>query len=204
MQMAAGTIIGTIYVVGGRARDGTALARVDAYRVATNSWSQVASLPSARANPNGASVINGKLYVTGGTNQNGGSTRTLFVYDTVTKRWSRKADVPRPSCDGEQGVIRGQLYVYTGCYASDNAGAVFFRYDPNTDSWLRRAAPPNDHKSGAAAVIDGRFHLATGFRPGCGTTRCDDLHSELDVYDPSTNTWKTKRPIPHKVYGATA
>jgi N-acetylneuraminic acid mutarotase len=204
MQMAAGTISGTTYVVGGRARDGAALSRVDAYRVATNTWSQVASLPSARANPNGATMINGKLYVTGGSNQAGGSTRTLFVYDPEMNRWTRKADMPRPSCGGDQGMIGGMLYVYTGCYASDNAGAVLFRYNPNTDTWMMRAAPPNDHKDGAGAVVNGRFHLVSGFRLGCGATRCDDLHSELDVYNPATNTWMTRRPIPQKVSGASA
>jgi N-acetylneuraminic acid mutarotase len=203
-RMAAGTINGTIYVVGGQARGGGALSRVDAYRVATNTWSQVASLPSARANPNGATMINGKLYVSGGTNQAGGSTRTLFVYDPEMNRWTRKADVPAPSCGGDQGMIGGMLYVYTGCYASDNAGAVFFRYNPNTDTWMRRAAPPNDHHDGAGAVVNGRFHLVSGFQPGCGPERCAASHSEHNVYNPATNSWMTRRPIPRFTSGASA
>jgi N-acetylneuraminic acid mutarotase len=204
MQMAAGTINGIVYVVGGRDRSGNALSRVDAYRVATNTWSQVASLPSARANPDGATMINGKLYVSGGTNRAGGATRTLFVYDPGMDRWTRKADIPAPSCGGDQGMIGGMLYVYTGCYASDNAGAVFFRYNPKNDTWMRRAAPPNDHKDGAGAVVNGRFHLVSGFQPGCGATRCDALHSELDVYNPATNSWMTRQPIPRSTSGASA
>jgi N-acetylneuraminic acid mutarotase len=65
--MAAGTINGIIYLVGGNSSQFTAIARVNAYNVATKTWSEVQSLPGGRAEPNGASVIKGKLYVTGGT-----------------------------------------------------------------------------------------------------------------------------------------
>jgi N-acetylneuraminic acid mutarotase len=195
-SMAAGTINGTIYVVGGWRRDMTPLARVDAYRVATNTWSQVASLPSARAEVNGASMINGKLYVTGGSDRNRTATRTLFVYDPQTNRWTRKADMPRPSCDGDQGVIAGMLYVYTGCYAKDNAGMVFFRYNPMNDSWARRAAPPVDHHWGAGAVANGKFYLAGGFKPSCNL-QCIGNHSEVSAYNPATNTWMAKSLMPN-------
>jgi N-acetylneuraminic acid mutarotase len=200
-SMAAGTISGTIYVVGGRRRDLSALARVDAYNVAANTWSQVASIPSARVEPNGATVIQGKLYVAGGLNRDGRSTKTLFVYDPGTNSWSRKADMPQAGgCGGAQGVISGQLYVYTGCYAAGNMGRVFFRYNPTNNSWVTRAAPPVDHRSGAGGVVDGQFYLAGGFKPfACGVNgqpaECDEVHRQLDVYNPATNTWMTRAPM---------
>lgn len=104
--MVAGTINGIIYVVGGQHIDWNTfrtrlLARVDAYNVATDTWSQVASMPGAREALNGASVINGRLYVTGGRSSaltpEGfyKPTKTLFVYDPGTNRWTRKADMPQ-------------------------------------------------------------------------------------------------------------
>jgi len=206
-SMAAGTINGIVYVVGGQRRDGVALARVDAYNVATNTWSQVASLPGARVDPNGASMINGKLYVTGGSNGAGNRTRTLFVYDPGTNSWARKADMPRVSCGGDQGVIDGRLYVYTGCYSANSMGNVFFRYNPGTDTWVTRAAPPVDHHRGAGTVVNGRFYLASGFKLVQETptnSEFEDLNAQLDVYNPATNSWTTRRNVQQKVSGAAA
>lgn len=206
--MAAGTINGIVYVVGGLSRDLKSLARVDAYRVATDTWSQVATMPGARAKPNGASVINGRLYVTGGSNATGVATRTLFVYDPGANTWSRQADIPQGGCGGSQGVIGGRLYVYTGCYAEESEG-VFFRYDPASNGWLRRAAPPTDHKGGAGGVINGKFYLVGGFKVlNCAVDDqpaiCDDLDNALHVYDPATNSWTSKAFIPVKLVGMSA
>jgi N-acetylneuraminic acid mutarotase len=197
MYMAAGTINGVIYVVGGRGREDATLRRVDAYNVSTNTWSQVAPLPGARAHPNGASMINGKLYVTGGSNRDDKWTKTLFVYDPRTNSWTRKADMPRTSCDGDQGVIGGQLYVYTGCNASTNAGAVFFRYNPTTDSWVKRAAPPTDHANGAGTAVGGRFYLAGGYKEctECGEPGIFESSYDHHAYNPATNSWTTKAQL---------
>ncbi len=204
--MAAGTINGIIYVVGGRRRSEPAtLARLDAYHMATNTWTQKASLPASREKLNGASVINGKLYVSGGLNKDHRGTRTLFVYDPVTNSWSRKADMPHTTCWGSQGAIGGRLYVYvpglggelppSTCYPSRKGR--FFRYDPATNTWITRAAPPTDHKYGASGVIDGKFYLAGGYKVSpCRTNGepadCEEADDALDVYDPVSNTWTTK------------
>jgi N-acetylneuraminic acid mutarotase len=206
--MAAGTINGIIYVAGGQRSGGMALARVDAYNPATDTWSAAASMPGARAEPHGASMIGGKLYVTGGWNASGVSTRTLFVYDPGTNTWSRKADIPQPGCGGTQGVINGQLYVYTGCYATGAFG-VFFRYDPGSNTWLRRAAPPTDHLQGAGGVINGKLYLVGGWKASSCEVNgepaiCDDLDNALHVYNPATNAWTRKAFIAVKRTGMSA
>jgi N-acetylneuraminic acid mutarotase len=182
---AAGAINGKVYVAGGWGRTNP-VARVDAYNIATDTWTQVASMPAARAHVNGGTVINGKLYVSGGINRSGLQTRSLFVYDPATNRWTQKADMPRSSCGGDQGVIAGRLYVYTGCQAQNTMGAVFFRYNPSTNTWVQRAAPPIDHSSGAGDAMGGKFYLNGGF--SC----CDGNTYNLDIYDPATNKWTTR------------
>jgi N-acetylneuraminic acid mutarotase len=202
--MAAGSINGIIYVAGGLRADQRVLARVDAYNVATNTWSMVAPLPMARAEPHGATMIGGKLYVSGGTNANVMPTRTLFVYDPTANTWTRKADVPQSGCGGTQGVINGQLYVYTGCFV-DERSSVMFRYDPATNAWITRAAPPTGHKGGAGAVINGKFYLVGGYkRCGGESPSCIDLDNSLHVYDPMTNSWTAKAHIPVKRTGISA
>lgn len=203
--MVAATLSGRIYVAGGEHTDwdnmrSRLLSRVDAYNVATNSWSQVASMPGARYNANGASVINGRIYVTGGFNNLQTSqglrkpTKTLFVYDPGSNTWTRRADMPQPGCSGVQGIIAGKLYVYMPPLRACDpfaAGSVarFYRYDPATDSWVQRAVPPGASQGGAGGVINGKFYLAAQ-----GT--------QLQVYDPGSNAWTMRAPIPQARSGA--
>jgi N-acetylneuraminic acid mutarotase len=203
--MSAGAINGVIYVVGGNHIDRNSfesrvLARVDAYAVATDRWSRVASLPGPREGPNGASVIGGKLYVTGGRSNARTPqgflkpTRTLFVYDPATNGWTRKADMPQAGCGGVQGVIGGKLYVFMPsvrwCDPAGNGGtaARFYRYEPATDRWLSRAVPPSsaawpEARSGTGGAINGKFYLV-------------GPNAQLHVYDPAGNSWQAKAAMP--------
>ncbi len=192
-SMVAGTINGIIYVVGGVHTNGTTsrgLSRVDAYNVATDTWSQMASMPGVREAPNGASVINGKLYVTGGLNNQRTAaglpkpTKTLFVYNPGTNSWARKADMPQAGGFGAQGVINGKLYVYVPPIRPfADTDQQFYRYNPATDTWVRRAVPPvpgdETLTGGTGGAINGKFYLA-------------GLDSRLHVYDPTNDTWKTR------------
>jgi N-acetylneuraminic acid mutarotase len=205
IRMAAGAINDIIYVVGGIGIDWTTnrarhLARADAYKIATNSWSRVASMPRGREFPNGASAINGKLYVTGGIDNEDRPTKTLFVYDPMTNSWRRKADMPQPGCAGVQGVIDRKLYVYMfGCdrFSSDVV-VRFYRYNPATDTWVMRALPPSQILSSSGGVIGGKFYIAAAYS---GTREPTPLY----VYDPVSNTWQTKASMSqprHDMVGA--
>jgi N-acetylneuraminic acid mutarotase len=191
IELVAGTINGVIYVVGGDASADyppRLVKNVDAYNVASNTWSHRQELPGARSRMNGASVINGNLYVTGGVRRVPGGgfifTRVTFAYNPRTNRWSRKADMPVGGSDGVQGVIRGQLYVYLPNF--NDAGALL-RYTPATDRWVTLAPPPAGHAAGMGGVINGRFYLAGGCcEPNLSATRT------LSAYNPNTNSWTTK------------
>jgi hypothetical protein len=56
--------------------------------------------------------------------------------------------------------------------------------------WVARPQAPHYHTSGAGGVINGKFYVAGGF-DGLGNPE-----TALDVYDPSTNSWKTLAPLP--------
>jgi N-acetylneuraminic acid mutarotase len=193
--MVAGTINSIIYVVAGLAPTGTLppfflTSTVQAYRVATNTWSLKKSLPAPRAQLNGASVINGRLYVTGGSNSAVVPvvpTKTLYVYTPGTNTWARKADLPQAGWNGAQGVIAGLLYVYVGRTQNQEDG--FFRYTPITNTWIRLAPPPTEHSNAAVGVIGGKFYLAGGQTSVA-------ISKALDVYNPATNTWTTRAPMP--------
>jgi N-acetylneuraminic acid mutarotase len=198
--MAAGTVNNTIYVAGGVLSPVGITARVDAYNVATNTWSQIKSLPSRIHGPYGVSALNGRLYVAGGympsaeDDWSGGNpSRALFEYTPATNSWVRKRPLPAsvfetPYCEGgAQGVIGGRLYIYVPC-GGGYPGGRLLRYNPATDSYVWLPGPPVKHDAGGAGVINGKFYLASG-----GAAALNRL---LHVYNPATNAWTTKARLP--------
>ncbi|HEX6434356.1 MAG TPA: kelch repeat-containing protein [Gemmatimonadales bacterium] len=184
----AATLDGVIYVVGGQTFARNGLSRVEAYDVASNTWSTVQPLPNPRFLMNGVSAIAGRLYVAGGHNGRSEPVRTLYVYNPRTNTWSSKADLPVGGGCGAQGVIDGELYVYVGC-SSGSEPPHFYRYNRVTDRWTTLAPPHSDHHLGEGGAVAGKFYLV-GSRSGVIT---EDL---LEVYDPATNTWTFKASMP--------
>lgn len=189
-QVKGGVLNGIVYVVGGLRSDGVASNLVQAYNVSTNTWALRKSLPTRRRAINGVSPIGGKLYVTGGYNNSSQLTRTLYVYTPSSNSWVKGASMPRPASCGAQGVISGQLYVYAGCTGTANEHR-FFRYNPANDTWTSLPLPPSKHSSpSAAGVINGKFYL------GGGTRDNFQINTSLQVYNPATNSWASRAPIP--------
>ena len=142
-----------LYVIGGAGPPwGFGVDRVQAYNVATNTWSQKARLPYPLYQSNGAGVIDGKIYFSGGLyedEEEWGPFASLFVYEPATDRWTQKKSMPESGATGVTGVIGGQLYVVSTCYEEvpwedeyDTCSGVeggrpgvsnFFRYSPVAD-----------------------------------------------------------------------
>jgi hypothetical protein len=182
--------------------DGATGGRVQAYNVSTNTWKFMAAVARIY-NPNGIGKIGNKLYFSGGFIEGGGlpdASRELWAYDYSKDLMIRKAPLPIFSAEGVSGVIDGKLYVLPGAcngngypnagYCVEEQTRRFYRYDPVTNSWVTRRAAPNFHRRGAAAVIDGKLYVAGGI------AGFDTPVAALDVYDPTTNTWRTLAPMP--------
>ena len=207
--LVAAKVNGLIYAIGGR--DGTALPKVEAYDFNTNTlvaWRSRAPLPAARYLPNGAAAINGKIYVPGGTTPLG-PTRSLFVYNTATNSWTTKASMPNRSYGGAAAAIDGKLWVLATPEGADGFftdPTRLFRYDPATDSWSEREPAPHHHHRAVVGVINGKLYVAGGMTK---TLRNEVTYEydpepwgELDVYDPATNVWTTRRSMPTPRWGA--
>ncbi|MBA3259263.1 MAG: hypothetical protein H0T68_07360 [Gemmatimonadales bacterium] len=183
-----------LYAIGGRALTGGSLGKVQAYNVATNTWTTKASLPIAAYLTNGAGVIGGKIYVSGGVTRDKFFRRELHVYDPATNAWTRKRDMPDGTWGGVTGVSGEKLYVLTcgdreeDCYV--NSGPLFlYRYDPATDQWTFLSFSPPQTRHPMGGFIGGRFYVTGDDTPtGDGTA--------FHVYDPATNQWTPKAPLP--------
>jgi len=190
-----------VYKFGGRDGEGGTNWPVEAYNVATNTW----TTQSARVgvfNSNGVAKIATRLYFSGGSpvvETPSSYTNLVWAYDYANDVMIQRASLPIVSGEGVSGAIDGKLYVLPGVcsgerypnpgYCAEDRTRRFYRYNPATDTWVARAASPHFHRKGAAGVLDGKLYVAAGFS---NFTKV----ANLDVYDPGTNSWKTLAPVP--------
>ncbi len=199
---------GKIYVFGGFNFNSNnfiseILDSVEAYDPATNTWTTVASLPTQCATAAAVLAPNGLIYVFGGVNNqdNGGlknvSLDTVQAYDPATNTWTTKSPMPT----ARQGLAAalgpdGLIYVFGG--ATNNGGQVLDTveaYNPATDTWTTKTSMPIARDNFAAAPgPDGRIYIIGGFSPAALPGQPEP--TEIDAYDPATDTWTTVASMP--------
>ncbi len=184
-----------VYVFGGCDRVNSDLGQctddlIATYNVATDSWTFDDGAPAVHRS-NGVGTIGGKLYSSGGyafVHAIDGLTSVAWTYDPAARQVTRVASMPKRTAEGVTGVINSKLYVLPGIVdegVEQPPIRRLYRYDPATNKWGARKSAPHFHQSAAAGVISGKFYVAGGL----GST-------DLDVYDPATDTWRTQAPIP--------
>jgi N-acetylneuraminic acid mutarotase len=196
----AGVINGKIYVSGGRMSGDKKYQReLLEYNPATNTWTRKPDVPACCGGAWGGltGVINNKLYVlTCGLEEDCYIDLTsleLYRYDPETNQWTFLSFSPPQLQRPMGGVIGGKLYV-TGFSGVPGSGTRLNVYDPATNQWTARAPMPRQRWSGAGVALAGKLHILGGFqRDPDGTVKRVRTNS---VYDPGTNTWTTKAPMP--------
>jgi hypothetical protein len=192
-----------VYKFGGTDGEGGTGWPVEAYNVATNTWTIQASRVGV-FHSNGAEKIGTRIYFSGGSpvfETPSSYTNLVWAYDYTHDKMIQKASLPIVSGEGVSGVLNGKLYVLPGVcsgerypqpgYCAEERTRRFYRYDPATNTWLARAASPHYHRRGAAGVLNGKLYVAAGFSNSSFTKVAN-----LDVYDPGTNSWTTRAPVP--------
>jgi N-acetylneuraminic acid mutarotase len=102
--------------------------------------------------------------------------------------------MPTGRSDLAVGVVNGILYAVGG-YSSTSASvlATVEAYNPSTKSWTTKASMPTARSGLAVGVVNGILYAVGGNDTCCTLNR---RISTLEAYDPSTNTWTTKAPMP--------
>ena len=115
----------------------------------------------------------------------------------VSNRWINRADLPgQQRFDLATAAVTnaaGQsvLYAIGGEEAGGGSLTKVQAYNVATDIWFHRAPlPAARHSTNGAGVIDGRIYVSGGIQGN------DDFRDELFVYDPSSNRWSEKSPMP--------
>jgi N-acetylneuraminic acid mutarotase len=155
---------------------------------AENTWVTKAPMHVARSNL-GVAVVDGKIYAIGGLAGNGVVTGANEVYDPETDTWSSRKSMPTPRAYFATAVYQSKVYCIGGTGGANEV------YDPATDTWENKTAMPTPRFALQANVVNGKIYLIGGV-PSSSAGGFSSVTLN-EVYDPLTNSWTTKTPMPH-------
>jgi N-acetylneuraminic acid mutarotase len=164
------------------------LPNVKTVSVSEDSWKTDLSLPVSRAGLK-AAVVNEKIYVI----------KLNITYEYDLHAWSTKTSMltPRDSF----GIVAFQNKIYCiGGRGTDSVLATNEVYDPISDSWETKTAMPTPRHGLEANLVNGKIFLISGLIPHHMFPDIEgtfELSNITEVYDPDTNIWTTKAPIPN-------
>lgn len=101
--------------------------------------------------------------------------------------WTTKAPMPDGISLVKAAVANDKIYVFTG--------SSVYEYNPATDNWTAKTPmpTPRERSSFGIAACQNKIYVIGGSNGNKGYT---DYLSTNEVYDPLTDTWETKKPMP--------
>jgi hypothetical protein len=212
------TFNGKYYVFGGLFTDSNgkflATSRVDMYNPATNAWTRMNDMPEPITHAAVVQVSDTQAWFIGGYlgNHPGPGTTHVWIYDSTTDTWTAGPDLPAPRGAGGGGMITTstpdptdptlppivdqQIHFFGGRdYNRDTDETDHWVFDLNAPDlgWQTRAPLPSPRNHLSGAVIDGKLYAIAGQQLEEGSSI---NQSEMDVYDPSTDTWSRAADLP--------
>ncbi len=174
------------------------------YDIGMNTWNPKSDLPNSVYSRSSAQAftINGKAYLLNGDDINPStftSTKLLdfYEYNESTDTWATK---PAPPFTYRRGaavfVINNKAYLVGG-YDNNNTNTnTTWEFDGNT--WTQRANFPTPNIAQASSfVLNDKGYVACGLTKVTTTQQTKLLYE----YNPTTDTWTAKAPLPGAVRG---
>lgn len=142
----------------------------------------------------GAAALNDRIYAIGG------NTATLTELDTAemldlpgTGVWTPIAKLSAPRTGVAAAAANGKIYAIGGFRTGVPLVGTNEEYDPTTNTWTLRAPNPTPRSYAAAVAVNGKIYLMGG------STIVNNVFTDttsVDEYDPVTNAWTPKAPMP--------
>jgi len=168
---------------------------------AGDSWTTLEPMPTAKSGF-GVAVVDGKIYAIGGTN--GTRLDINEVYDPATDTWTIKKSMPTARYGLATAVCQNKIYVIGGIIGESDPTTSGYTgvtevYDPLTDTWETMEPMPTARENLDANVVGDKIYLIGG-SSHTSVFPFQQYANENQVYDPSTDSWSTKTPIPTSTY----
>jgi hypothetical protein len=170
----------------------------DADVTVTDQWIGKTRPLQARADIMNAVVVEGKIYTIAGGFLTG-TVKDTEMYDPQTDTWTTKTPMPTPRLYFASAAYENKIYCIGGHTELDTFLGLNEVYDTLTDSWTNMTAMPTPRAYLQANEVNGKIYLIGGQTP----TESDRYGIKTNVneaYDPQTDTWETKTPMPHPEY----
>lgn len=154
-------------------------------------WSQIKNFPGESRYGAVSFVLNGEAYVGTGYNNTSKYLMDFYKYNPIYGEWHPVADFGGSARYLAVAFSIGNKgFVGTGIDAVDES-SNFYSYDPSNDSWTAVAglSTSKKRKSAVGFSINNKGYIASGLYHDDYTTF---IFSDVQEFDPSTNTWKEK------------
>ena len=195
---------GRLYVFGGFDKnvDGQPIATRAAhvYDPATDQWATLNDIPDAVTHA-GVAVDGTVLYVAGGFmgNHPGPQTDHVWKYDTTADHWTAMPPLPRARGAGALVRLGRELHYFGGTertadghYLQDDGDHLVLSLDAPT-TWRQAAPLPNPRNHLGGAVLGGMIYAVGGQHLG---NEAYSDQTDVDRYDPATDTWTAVASLP--------
>ena len=190
-HISTSVVNGIIYAIGGTASTShpfTELSTVEAYAPATDTWTAIVDMPTAR-NSLSTSVVGDRIYAIGGS-QAGKGISVVEVFDPATDTWTAMADMPTAREAVSTGAMNGKIYAIGGReYAGAPSGplSIVEVYDPATDTWTAIVDMPTARTDPSVSVVGDRIYVIGGSTTDSPFHAC----STVEAYDPGSDPGPT-------------
>lgn len=176
--------------------------RVLEYDPAQDTWAERAPMPAGSQRASACvAALDGKMYVFGGARAT--TVTDASVYDVATDTWQALPPLPEPREHCAAGAIGGSIYI-----ASGRAGGIAgfqpntWQFDPAAGVYAERAPITTPRGGTAGAVLAERLIIFGGEGNPAPTSL--GVFTNIEAYDPATDTWQQLAPMlqPRHGFGA--
>ena len=190
-RIAAVTLQGSLYAVGGRDKNETVLSTVQRYYPDTNQWQEVSPLSSPRSNV--CAVAHGNyMYAIGGMSARFEYLDIVERFDPGKNAWENLPSLLTVRSFASGTAVKGKVFVFGGLRPFSPDGDPCEVYDPETNMWsgIPGDVAPRSYAS-AANFMNGQI-----FVNGILGNELRGRRRVLQLYDVEKNEWK---PVPEYV-----
>lgn len=119
----------------------------------------------------------------------------ISTASAVETTWTTKAPLPQEMGSARATVVNGKIYLMGSFYKNYSYSYVFYEYDPETNNWVAKPLKPTPKAISVVVSYQNKIYTmgeSMGYTKENGTVYgCTN-----EVYDPATDTWEAKAPIP--------
>jgi N-acetylneuraminic acid mutarotase len=169
-------------------------------------WVKLAPFPEPSEELLGASA-GGRMYVFCGLAPGWKPKGLVYEYDPAGDKWTKRKPMPLASHHVSFTEYKGKIYAFGGFVLPQSGPPAWvpidnaWEYDPASDSWRALAPLPTKRGSPIAVTVGDKLYVMGGATMLAGAAAVHPARPHASVaaveeYDPATNTWRARSPMP--------